>query len=70
MLFFRFQSEKSDGLQAAGEEYLTNKQPTKALKPGCYDTVDGYYDPKQRCIYKDEILYVKYDCNILTQHRY
>lgn len=58
--FHRFHSEKLDGLHAAGEEYLTNKQPSKTLKPGCYDTVDGYLDPKEKGIYKDEFIYVKY----------
>ncbi|KAJ8942960.1 hypothetical protein NQ318_016735, partial [Aromia moschata] len=54
-----FQSEVLDGLHAAGNEYLTNLQPTKNLRDGCYDTVDGYFDPVTKCVYKDEYVLEK-----------
>lgn len=55
-----FQTEINEGLKPAGAEQLTNKQPPIVLKPHCYDTVDGYYDSKTKCVYsdKDEILRV------------
>ncbi|KAJ8973501.1 hypothetical protein NQ317_019610 [Molorchus minor] len=49
-----FQSEIIDGLHPAGKEYLTNQQPTKKLQDGCYDTVDGYFNPVTKCVYKDD----------------
>ncbi|KAJ8968939.1 hypothetical protein NQ314_002031 [Rhamnusium bicolor] len=57
---WKFQSEVLDGLHAAGEEYLTNEQPTKTMNEGCYDTVDGFFDPHTKCVYKDEYIFEKY----------
>ncbi|XP_023313082.1 MORN repeat-containing protein 5-like [Anoplophora glabripennis] len=34
----------------SGQEYLTADQPTRDLPKGCYDTVDGIYNPKCKFI--------------------
>ncbi|XP_030754695.1 MORN repeat-containing protein 5-like [Sitophilus oryzae] len=47
----RFQIEFNTSLNSAGSEFLTNRQPTINLPEGCYDTINGFYDPEANCIY-------------------
>lgn len=47
---FRFHIEIKKYFGPSGQEYLTEDQPTKELLQGCYDTVDGIYDPKYKFI--------------------
>ncbi|XP_050293657.1 MORN repeat-containing protein 5-like [Anthonomus grandis grandis] len=47
----RFQTEFNTALRGAGGEYLTNKQPTVEIPEGCYDTIDGFYDPGLRSVF-------------------
>ncbi|KAG5874662.1 hypothetical protein JTB14_006513 [Gonioctena quinquepunctata] len=49
-----FQHERINGLQAPSKEYLTNQQPTKDIPANCYDTVEGYYDPQTKIVYKKD----------------
>ena len=41
----RFQSERLHGLQPAGATKLSDKRERDELPVGCYDVVEGYYDP-------------------------
>ncbi|CAH4037979.1 MORN repeat-containing protein 5-like isoform X1 [Pieris brassicae] len=47
----RFTIEHKNGLQPAGQSYLTPEQPSREVPQGYYDTGDGFYDPKTRVIY-------------------
>lgn len=42
----RFLKTLYSQLRPAGKEYLTNDQPTRRIPEGCYDVVDGFYNPK------------------------
>ncbi|KAL3279263.1 hypothetical protein HHI36_016775 [Cryptolaemus montrouzieri] len=42
----RFLTTLYNELLPAGREYLTNAQPTRNIPDGCYDVVDGFYNPK------------------------
>ncbi|KAL0879989.1 hypothetical protein ABMA27_002498 [Loxostege sticticalis] len=48
----RFTIEYENGLQPAGQSFLTADQPTREIPPGYYDTGDGFYDPKTKVVYK------------------
>ncbi len=41
----RFQSERKDGLPPAGATKLSDRRSRDELPVGCYDVVDGYFDP-------------------------
>lgn len=57
----RFQVEVNTTLKGPGEELLTNKQPTVEIPEGCFDTIDGYYNPSVKCIFNyDEGALAKY----------
>ena len=47
----RFHSEIELGIQLGDSLTLTSPNPEHhALPPGCYDTVDGYYDPRRQSV--------------------
>ncbi|CAH2982444.1 unnamed protein product [Chilo suppressalis] len=48
----RFTIEYKKGIQPAGQSFLTADQPTREIPLGFYDTVDGFYDPKTKVVYK------------------
>ncbi|XP_031327414.1 cilia- and flagella-associated protein 251-like [Photinus pyralis] len=40
-----------DGLRPAGRSLLTNDEPPpRRIPEGCYDTGDGFYNPKTKCV--------------------
>jgi len=41
----RFQSERKNGLMPAGATKMSDKRERNELPVGCYDVVDGYFDP-------------------------
>ncbi len=43
----RFRTEIEAGILPAGETQLTNARPSPSIPDGCFDAVDGYYDPKR-----------------------
>ncbi|CAK1555430.1 unnamed protein product [Leptosia nina] len=47
----RFTIEINNGLQPAGQSYITPEQPSRDIPPGYYDTGDGFYDPKTKVVY-------------------
>ncbi|XP_047990298.1 MORN repeat-containing protein 5-like [Leguminivora glycinivorella] len=47
----RFTIEIDEGLEPAGRSYLTAEQPTRKIPPECYDTGDGFYDPKSKIVF-------------------
>ncbi|CAH0720148.1 unnamed protein product, partial [Brenthis ino] len=48
----RFTIEYDNGLQPAGQSYLTAEQPSRTIPTGYYDTGDGFYDPLTKVVYK------------------
>ncbi|KAL1497734.1 hypothetical protein ABEB36_008641 [Hypothenemus hampei] len=48
----RFQIEIDNNLNPSGHEYLTNELPPPRNIPyGCYDLVEGFYNPKLKTVY-------------------
>lgn len=39
-----------NGLLPIGEHYLTKDRPPRIIPNGCYDTGNGFYNPKKKCI--------------------
>lgn len=56
----RFQHEFNKGLQGPGQEFETNRQPTVDIPDGCLDTVDGYYVPEVKCVFRYEPIKERY----------
>nr|VZH90228.1 unnamed protein product [Spirometra erinaceieuropaei] len=54
----RFYTEILNGLQPAGRTNLTNG-PTRKIPPHCYDTGDGFYDPKHRIVFDYEMSFLR-----------
>ncbi|XP_026743877.1 MORN repeat-containing protein 5-like isoform X2 [Trichoplusia ni] len=48
----RFAIEYDIDVMPAGKSFLTAEQPTKVIPPGYYDSGDGFYCPKTKCVYK------------------
>jgi len=44
--WFRFYIEKDVGVKQAGRTLYNDRLPPPELRPGCYDTGDGTYDPQ------------------------
>ncbi|XP_068430632.1 MORN repeat-containing protein 5 [Clinocottus analis] len=49
----RFYSERCNGLRPAGESQLTDQHPPRVIPEGCYDCLDGFYDPNTRVVSYD-----------------
>ncbi|KAK5650947.1 hypothetical protein RI129_001976 [Pyrocoelia pectoralis] len=47
---FRFFTCIQEGLRPAGRSLLTNDECPRRIPDGCYDTGDGYYNPKTKCV--------------------
>lgn len=47
----RFHNELINGLNPAGRSYMTNNYPERKIPKGCYDVVDGFYNPLTKCVY-------------------
>ncbi|BHF57790.1 MORN repeat-containing protein 5 [Sparganum proliferum] len=54
----RFYTEILNGLQPAGRTNLTNG-PTRKIPPHCYDTGDGFYDPKHKIVFDYEMSFLR-----------
>lgn len=46
----RFYLSIQEGLRPAGRELRTNDYVPRPIPEGCYDTGDGFYDPKIKCV--------------------
>ncbi|XP_046387211.1 uncharacterized protein LOC124156609 isoform X2 [Ischnura elegans] len=46
----RFQVERLYGARGAGRVHLSNAYPTPRIPQGCYDTGDGFFDARTRCV--------------------
>ncbi|KAK4883702.1 hypothetical protein RN001_007021 [Aquatica leii] len=46
----RFFKCVEEGLRPAGRSLLTNSETARRIPKGCYDTGDGYYNPKTKCV--------------------
>ena len=46
----RFYTEICDGLKPAVRSPLTNRFPPRVIPEGCYDTGNGFYNPKARIV--------------------
>lgn len=53
----RFEIEIETALEPAHQEYLTNRVSPRVIPEECYDSGDGFYDPKKRVV----INYENYD---------
>ena len=72
----RFQSEIVDGIPPAGSTKMSDKRKRNELPEGCYDCVDGYFDPESGNILSyetksairtpddAEVLWIKAHCRI------
>lgn len=49
-LIRRFLIEIREGLQPAGNSYLTNDNEPRRIPESCYDAGDGFYNPKTKCV--------------------
>ncbi|KAK9500260.1 hypothetical protein O3M35_001553 [Rhynocoris fuscipes] len=47
----RYLSEKFRGLLPDNDPQLTNEHPARPLPEGCYDTGEGYYSVKTKCLH-------------------
>ncbi|CAH1170382.1 unnamed protein product [Phaedon cochleariae] len=66
----RFHVEIQKELGPAGQEYLTNDQPTKKLPQGCYDVGEGLYDPKIGCIMSFPKSYAGSNTSMKKSHKF
>lgn len=50
LFHYRFCYEMSEGMNPAGCSILTDKNPTRKIPAGYYDTEDGFYDPVRNVV--------------------
>jgi len=55
----RFYTERISGTRPAGNSHFSNKSPAFVLPGGCFDVVEGYYDPKDNAIYSHEGVFLR-----------
>jgi len=73
----RFYSEMVDGIKNGDTlSKITQHEYGNDLPKGCYDVIDGYYEPKAKCVYRydnnellrevedDEVEWIKANCRI------
>lgn len=46
----RYQICINEGFQPVSKELLTNEYKPRPIPEGCYDTGDGFYNPKTKCV--------------------
>lgn len=51
----RFAIEQREGLNAPDNSYKTDKQPTREIPTGYYDTGDGFYKPATHAVYDSKL---------------